>query len=109
MSTIVVGPSSLEFYFERGFYGLSARRLWEHTEMGQINVFSKAISSRQELNDADGGSVRAVSGAERVVYVIVRAYRQFPRELGVVLFFLGMETQVFEEKHFTRTRVHRLC
>ena len=53
MSTIVLGPPSLEFRFERGLYGLSARRLWEHTEMGQINVFSKAISSRQELNDAE--------------------------------------------------------
>lgn len=53
MSTIALGPTSLEFRFERGCYGLSARRLWEHTEMGQINVFSKAISSRQELNDAE--------------------------------------------------------
>lgn len=53
MSTIALGPSSLEFCFESGCYGLSARRLWEHTEMGQINVFSKAISSRQDLNDAE--------------------------------------------------------
>lgn len=38
--------------FAYGDYGLSARRLWEHTELGQVNVFSKAISSRQEFNDA---------------------------------------------------------
>ena len=33
-------------------FGLSARRLWEHTELGQINVFGRAISARRELNDA---------------------------------------------------------
>ena len=53
MSTTVLGPTSLEFHFESGFYGLSARRLWEHTELGQVNVFSKAISSRPELNEAE--------------------------------------------------------
>jgi hypothetical protein len=53
MSTIALGPSSLEYCLERGPYGLSARRLWEHTEMGQINVFSKDISQRQDLNDAE--------------------------------------------------------
>lgn len=42
----------LEFSFEQGEYGLSARRLWEHAERGQINVFSCEISERVELNDA---------------------------------------------------------
>lgn len=53
MSTIALGPTSLELRFDSGCYGLSARRLWEHTEMGQINVFNQAISARRELNDAD--------------------------------------------------------
>ncbi|MBC7548079.1 MAG: hypothetical protein H7224_05465, partial [Polaromonas sp.] len=43
---------SLELRFSGSDFGLSARRLWEHTELGQINVFSRAISGRQELNDA---------------------------------------------------------
>lgn len=43
---------SLEQCFAKGNYGLSARRLWEHTELGQINSFSKAISQRSELNNA---------------------------------------------------------
>ena len=43
---------SLELHFEQGDYGLSARRLWEHTELGQINVCNQAISARRELNDA---------------------------------------------------------
>jgi hypothetical protein len=42
---------SLELHLEVGDYGLSARRLWEHTELGQINVFDHPISARQELND----------------------------------------------------------
>lgn len=40
-----------ELSFSGGKYGISARRLWEHTELGQINVFSRAISERHELND----------------------------------------------------------
>ena len=43
---------SLELRFSGSDFGLSARRLWEHTELGQVNVFSRAISGRQELNDA---------------------------------------------------------
>ena len=33
--------------------GLSYRRLWEHTELAQINVFGRAIRERTELNDAN--------------------------------------------------------
>lgn len=44
---------SLELRFSESEYGLSVRRLWEHTELGQINVFNQAISARRELNDAD--------------------------------------------------------
>ena len=43
---------SLELRFSGSDFGLSARRLWEHTELGQINVFRHAISERMELNDA---------------------------------------------------------
>ncbi|MBK8113112.1 MAG: hypothetical protein IPK44_00655 [Candidatus Accumulibacter sp.] len=49
---MTLAPDALELRFAYGDYGLSARRLWEHTELGQVNVFSKAISSRQEFNDA---------------------------------------------------------
>ena len=42
----------LELEFLNRVYSLSARRLWEHTELGQINVFRKAISTRSELNNA---------------------------------------------------------
>jgi len=44
--------NSLELSFEGCEFGLSARRLWEHTELGQINPFGRAISARVELNDA---------------------------------------------------------
>jgi hypothetical protein len=43
---------NVDLQFADSDYGLSARRLWEHTELGQLNVFKKAISSRSELNDA---------------------------------------------------------
>jgi len=43
---------TLDLQFGQGDHGLSARRLWEHTELGQVNVFSQAISARSELNDA---------------------------------------------------------
>ena len=49
-----IDADELELQFPNGDYGLSARRLWEHTELGQINVFRKAISARSELNDAAG-------------------------------------------------------
>lgn len=46
-------PSNLlELHLAGSEYGLSARRLWEHTDMGQINPFDRAISARRELNDA---------------------------------------------------------
>ena len=49
---MALGPDMLELSLAESGYGLSACRLWEHTELGQINVFSQAISSRRELNDA---------------------------------------------------------
>ena len=50
---MTLGPDMLELRLEESGYGLSARRLWEHTELAQINVFSQAISARQELNDPE--------------------------------------------------------
>lgn len=51
MSTIVLGPACLELRLAQSDHGLSARRLWEHTELGQINVFNQTISAHRELND----------------------------------------------------------
>ena len=42
----------IELRISESDYGLSARRLWEHTELGQINVFRQSICPRRELNDA---------------------------------------------------------
>ncbi len=47
---MTLDPGSLELRFAEGDYGLSARRLWEHTELGQLNVFGQAVSARRELN-----------------------------------------------------------
>lgn len=48
---MAIDEDNLEFQFATCDYGLSARRLWEFTELGQINVFGRAISQRAELND----------------------------------------------------------
>ena len=45
-------PYPLELRFAQGDYGLSARRLHEFIELGQINVFNNAISKHAELNAA---------------------------------------------------------
>ena len=42
---------TLELKFEGSPYGLSARRLWEFTELGQINVFGSPIRSSHIGND----------------------------------------------------------
>jgi hypothetical protein len=44
--------NTLDMQLGHSDYGLSARRLWEHTELGQVNVFSQDISARPEFNDA---------------------------------------------------------
>lgn len=49
---MTLNSDSLDLQFASSEYGLSARRLWEHTELGQLNVFKQAISPRKELNDA---------------------------------------------------------
>ena len=44
--------NTLDMQLGQSDLGLSALRLWEHTELGQVNVFSQAISAQPELNDA---------------------------------------------------------
>ena len=44
MPSIALGPSTLDFRFGEGKYGLSARRLWEYTELGQVGIFSRSVS-----------------------------------------------------------------
>jgi hypothetical protein len=48
---VTANQQSLEIRLAVGDYGLSALRLMEHTELGQINPFDRAISARPELND----------------------------------------------------------
>ena len=42
---------TLEMQFEGSCCGLSARRLWDHTESGQINVFQQPIRQGSSQND----------------------------------------------------------
>lgn len=42
---------SLELRLPESVFGLSARLLWEHTELGQINVLGHATSGRPGHND----------------------------------------------------------
>ena len=48
---MLLSVDTLEIHFAQSDFGLSARRLWEHTELGQMNVFAESISARPELND----------------------------------------------------------
>ncbi len=45
-------PNILEFRLNGCQYGLSARRFWEHTELGQINVFRHSVNSPLARNDS---------------------------------------------------------
>ena len=42
----------LELRFVQGDFGLSARRLYEATELGQVNVFGHPLNVQHESNDA---------------------------------------------------------
>jgi hypothetical protein len=65
-----LNAESLEIRWSDSHYGLSARRLWEHAELGQTNVFGNAINSRFALNNAAafidviwfGGEIFALAG-----------------------------------------------
>ena len=48
---MALDPKTLEVKFEGSAYGLSARRLWEHTELGQVNVFDCAVNSQEGQHD----------------------------------------------------------
>ncbi len=53
----------------------------------------------EELRHADGGGVRSVRGAERVVDVDVAHPAQTPREVALVLRLARVEPQVLEQQH----------
>lgn len=76
----------LEVRFSDSDLGLSARRLWEHTELGQVNVFGQAISERRELNNARAfidvvsfaGDAFALLGLTLADYLAEKFPRNFP-------------------------------
>lgn len=49
---MTLNPKNLEEAFAGSRFGISARRLWEYTELGQKNVFAHDIHSCPERNDA---------------------------------------------------------
>ena len=48
---MALDPKALEVRLEDSAYGLSVRRLWEHTELGQVNVFGHAVDSQEGQDD----------------------------------------------------------
>ena len=50
---MVLSPETLNVRLEGSGYGLSARRLWDHTEFGQINVFPQSIQQKPWQNDPE--------------------------------------------------------
>ena len=48
---MALDPKALEVRLEDSPYGISARRLWEHTELGQVNVFAHAVDSQEGQDD----------------------------------------------------------
>ncbi|UUZ73406.1 hypothetical protein LP415_09260 [Polaromonas sp. P1(28)-8] len=48
---MALGLNTMEVRFEGSTFWLSARRLWEHTELGQINVFDRSVNSQHGRND----------------------------------------------------------
>ena len=48
---MVLGPETLNVRLEGSCLGLSACRLWDHTEFGQINVFLHSIRQKPGRND----------------------------------------------------------
>lgn len=50
MPIALLTSTSLEIHPPGSAFGISARRLWELTELGQINPFGRVINSQPELN-----------------------------------------------------------
>ncbi len=46
-------PDWLEMGFPQSPFGLSARRVWEHTELGQVKVFKESLSACLDNKDAE--------------------------------------------------------
>ena len=61
---------------------------------------------RDVLDHALGGRVGTMRGAERVVDVEVAQGSQLLAERGVVLLFLGVEAQIFQQQDFARSGFH---
>ena len=49
---MLLNPKELEVKFEGCTLGVSARRIYEHMTMGQINPFGRSVSSARSLLDA---------------------------------------------------------
>jgi len=70
-------------------------------EVGQLFFHEQASGgSLDEARDANHGSMGAVRGAERITdEKAVRESRELFRKSLIVLFFLGMEADVFEQEN----------
>jgi hypothetical protein len=78
---------SLEIRYDGSQLGLSARRLWEHTELGQKNVFGQSISRQMTINDVSA-FIDVIWFEDNEFYLIgisLRALRQgqFSEHLGL--------------------------
>lgn len=49
---MLLDPEELEVKFERCPFGVSARRIYEHMTLGQINPFGRSVSSVRSPHDA---------------------------------------------------------
>ena len=47
-------------------------------------------------------------GTERIVHIHIAQRGELLRELRIVLFFLGVESQILQQHHLARFRAHRL-
>ena len=48
---MALGLKTFGVRFEGSTFELSARRLWEHIELGQINGFHRSVNSQNGRND----------------------------------------------------------
>ena len=49
---MLLNPEELEVRFEDCPFGVSARRIYEHMTMGQVNPFGRSVSSVKSPHDA---------------------------------------------------------
>ena len=82
-----LGLDSLEIRYDGSQLGLSARRLWEHTELGQKNVFNDSIRRQMTINDVSA-FIDVIWFEDNEFYLIgisLKALRtgQFPEHLSL--------------------------